>query len=78
MKSKLISLLFLLSVVTAQYPGFKSTISQNGLTYGAQVGVELLEKGITTLQIPTQTGTVGKLRSSSDFRILIFFQILVL
>ena len=37
-------------------PGFKSTLTQNGLQYFCQVGTALLEKELKFMQIPIQNG----------------------
>lgn len=55
--------LFLTTVIQVfgQLPGFKTTLSENGLNYVRQVGVELLEQSISTLQIPDISGTTSNL-----------------
>jgi len=54
-----------LVLIGAQFPGFKTTLSENGLSYLRTVGINLLNKFIGTLAIPNLSGEaktpVGKI-----------------
>jgi hypothetical protein len=57
---RIISFLFICTgLAFGQDPAFKTTLSENGLNYVQQVGVELLEASIATLQIPQIQGSTG-------------------
>ena len=70
MKTILFCLLAIASVLS-QSPGFKTVITQNGLTYLEEVGVNYLAQSLISLPIPDQSGDAGLLfifYSSEPFR----------
>lgn len=65
--------LIFLGFSLAQLPGFKSTITQNGLNYAKNIGVELLEKLLNTITIPDQHGGKRFFFFSRIYNIFFFF-----
>lgn len=50
-------------------PGVKVQISQNGLNYGAQVGVNMLANMATSFRVPGQSGNFGSWIGSVDYSV---------
>ena len=55
-----ISILFIFAtLVTSQEAGFKTIVSQKGLNYAKDVGLQVIQREIRGIKIPDQHGRVG-------------------
>lgn|SRR5690606_18234026 len=55
---KNILLLFLVTFIICESPGFKASVSKKGLIYAKDVGLQVLEKTLQHIEVPNQGGDV--------------------
>jgi lipopolysaccharide-binding protein len=58
---------FTINLEKTEYPGFKTVLSQSGLSYFQQVGISLLELKLHELKVPDQSGTADTVIGKVDW-----------
>jgi hypothetical protein len=58
-KLLILCLILFLGLISSQQPGVKLVLTQKGLNYAKDVGLQVLRREIANLKIPDQHGSAG-------------------